>query len=75
MTCFHEDNVLRNMTNVVDPAFKDSVQVAELDWEHTDECAKLSDSVDVVIGADIVSFERNLLIWHIPVWYSHHRYT
>ncbi|KAJ2057766.1 hypothetical protein GGI17_005462 [Coemansia sp. S146] len=47
------DNVLRNMTNMVDPAFKDSVQVAELDWEHTDECAKLSDSADVVIGADI----------------------
>ncbi|KAJ2783680.1 hypothetical protein GGI18_003498 [Coemansia linderi] len=39
--------------NMVDPVFKDNVQVAELDWEHTDECAKLSDSADVVIGADI----------------------
>ncbi|KAJ2031698.1 hypothetical protein H4S03_006519 [Coemansia sp. S3946] len=38
---------------LADPAFKDSVQVVELDWEHTDECAKLSDSADVVIGADI----------------------
>ncbi|KAJ2738586.1 Protein fam86a, partial [Coemansia sp. BCRC 34301] len=35
------------------PAFKDRLQVAELDWEHNDECAKLSDAADVIIGADI----------------------
>ncbi|KAJ2826685.1 hypothetical protein FBU31_003379 [Coemansia sp. 'formosensis'] len=58
MACVHEDDVLRNVTNHVDPAFKDNVQVAELDWEHTDECARLSDSADVVIGADIVSLSE-----------------
>ncbi|KAJ2011995.1 hypothetical protein GGI06_004315 [Coemansia sp. S85] len=49
----HVAGLLRKAPNMVDPAFKDNVQVAELDWEHTDECAKLSDSADVVIGADI----------------------
>ncbi|KAJ1848685.1 hypothetical protein LPJ73_003903 [Coemansia sp. RSA 2703] len=38
-----------------DPEYKDKVQVAELDWEDTEECARLSANVDVIVGADIVS--------------------
>ncbi|KAI8323071.1 hypothetical protein GQ54DRAFT_124396 [Martensiomyces pterosporus] len=33
--------------------FKDKIQVAELDWASTEDCTRLSESVDVIIGADI----------------------
>ncbi|KAJ2372633.1 hypothetical protein GGI05_007601, partial [Coemansia sp. RSA 2603] len=38
---------------LTDPEYKDKVQVAELDWEDTEECARLSANVDVIVGADI----------------------
>ncbi|KAJ2707480.1 hypothetical protein FB645_000656 [Coemansia sp. IMI 203386] len=37
----------------INPECKEKLQIAELDWENFDECAKLSTDADVVIGADI----------------------
>ncbi|KAJ1667061.1 hypothetical protein EV178_001782 [Coemansia sp. RSA 1646] len=38
----------------LNPSIVDKIQVADLDWEDTNECARLSKDVDVVIGSDIL---------------------
>ncbi|KAJ2570600.1 hypothetical protein IW140_002272 [Coemansia sp. RSA 1813] len=55
----------------LNPSIVDKIQVADLDWEDTNECARLSKDVDVVIGSDIVCMrylKTNMTLVQIQQW-------